>query len=112
MSTLNYIDENGNINKMGCIPQNVIDDVTELKAKELRSKELTNVTSDATYGLVDLGVGSGNYVVSVASTDGFLYLPIYINAESKWYALCVGVSGFTPSKGHTAPKLFVSYYPS
>ena len=33
MSTLNYIDENGNINKVGVIPQNVIDDVTELKAK-------------------------------------------------------------------------------
>lgn len=106
------INKNGKEYPVGVIPQNVIDDVTELKAKELQSKELTNVTSDATYGLVDLDVGSGNYVVSVASTDGYLYLPIYYSSESKWYALCVGISGFTPSKGHTAPKLFVSYYPS
>jgi hypothetical protein len=104
------INKNGKTYEGGVIPQNVIDDVTELKAKELQTKELTNVTSDATYGIVDLGVESGNYVVSVASTDGFLYLPLYVNSESKWYAVCVGVSRFTPEKNHTAAKLFVSYY--
>lgn len=78
--------------------------------KKLIAVSFKNKTSDATYGLVDLGIpASGHYIVSVTDIDGSLFLPWngLKSGTNTWYAKCLDVN-MNARKNYTC-DLYVLY---
>lgn len=88
MSTLNYIDENGNINKMGVIPQNVIDDVTKLKSAPVELCHGRNNTYSTNYPISEFRLLLAVVMQDNGGTYGTLLIPTSVlgnNIQGKMY---------------------------
>lgn len=70
-------------------------------------KTLMNITTDSTYGIIDLEIPGGYYVDSVALSNGYLALPLF--SSGNWIAFIIGVSGFSPAKNLHIEKVYVQY---
>lgn len=86
MSTLNYIDENGNINKAGVIPSNYIRKVDELEDAVKPIKTIDDVTPTSAGATKDISFPTG------FTRDNSIILTLEINLGNRVFTSGGGLS--------------------